>query len=62
MLEQFLKSLWEAQIGSVCEGHHTVGGTPHGAGAERDCEGAAEMKMLDEGGRCLYFAFSFSLF
>ena len=46
MWEQFLKSccLWAAPAGSVREGRHPVGGTPRGAGAERDREGAVERK------------------
>jgi len=40
VLEQCLVScsLWEAQAG-----WHPMGGTPHGAGAESNCEGEAEM-------------------
>jgi len=45
-LEQFLKSCcpWEAHAGSVQEGRHPVGGTPHCVEAESDREGAAETK------------------
>lgn len=44
--EQFLKScyLWATPAGSVWEGGHPVGGTPPGAGEERNREGVAEMK------------------
>ena len=46
-LEQSLKSccLGEAHAGSVRQGLHPMGGTPCGAGAESDHEGAAEMKL-----------------
>lgn len=33
-----------AHVGSVREGQHAVGGTLHGAGEERDDEGAVERK------------------
>ena len=44
MLEKVLEKLWEIHTGSVWEGWHPVGGTPHGAGEQTDHEEATEMK------------------